>query len=264
MILLLILVVLVLLLLRKHNSHIEFDKDPENAIYSSHAINPTFQPPNKVAAGGAGAYSDVPAVAFETGVSNPMYEWYQPELSRQECTNYLMSQGEGAFVIRDSQATPGWHMLGVKTNNEVIHEKIRFTEDGQYELLPTKAGKKQPKFPDLPSLVDFYLHPTADVPYTLAVSNPIYDNHQLGQGKGGNGGRAVAAGKTITLDPHAPVVPLKEKEVQRVQELADGGDDIYTNQREAKAALQTRKEYQQTPAQQGARDVGYLDLDPEA
>ena len=263
-VLLLILVVLVLLLLRKHNSHIEFEKDPENAIYSSHAINPTFQPPNKAAAG-EGNYSDVPAGSFEVGVSNPMYDWYQPELSRQECTNYLLSQGEGAFVIRDSQATPGWHMLGVKTNNSVIHEKIRYTEDGQYELLPTNSGKKQPKFKDLPSLVDWYLNPKEDMPYTLAVSNPIYDNHQLGAAKGG---RAQAAPQQmIAHDPHAPMVPLKDKEVQHIQQLARHGsvsntdDDIYTNTNDAKKALKARSDYQKTP---GPQDVGYLDLDPEA
>jgi hypothetical protein len=88
-------------------------------------------------------------------------------MSRKDCTEYLESQGEGAFVIRDSAATPGWHMLAVKTNNEVVHEKIRYTEDGQYELL-TNDETSQPRFPDLPALVEYYLVPQSDAPYTLA------------------------------------------------------------------------------------------------
>jgi hypothetical protein len=68
-------------------------------------------------------------------INNPMYDWYYPTMTRKECTQYLSTQGEGAFIIRDSTATPGWHMLGIKMSNEVIHEKIRYTEDGMYEIL---------------------------------------------------------------------------------------------------------------------------------
>jgi hypothetical protein len=114
-----------------------------------------------------------------------------------------MAQGEGAFVIRASYATPGWHILGVKTSNEVIHEKIRFTEDGEYEMLPTKATlASQPRFKDLADLVEFYLHPHEDMPYTLAASNPIYDNHHLTQ----------IQVPLETADPEAPSLPLKESQ----------------------------------------------------
>ena len=215
-VLLLVLVILVLLLIRKNNSRISFDKDTDVTIYSSHAINPTFIAPKD-------AYVDIPVGIDNpmyghgmepntlngqgTGVDNPMYSWYQPSMTRKECTQYLMAQGEGAFIVRDSSATPGWHIIGVKTSNEVLHEKIRYTEDGQYEMIPSKSNTKQPTFKDLPSLVEFYLTPHEDMPYTLAVSNPIYDNHQLKVGP------EYTLATKLTEDPEAPSLPIKEKEV---------------------------------------------------
>ena len=145
------------------------------------------------------------------GINNPLYTWYQPSMTRRECTQYLMLQGEGAFVVRTSEATPGWHMLGVKTSNEVVHEKIRFTEDGEYEMIPTKTTlASQPRFKDLADLVEFYLHPHEDMPYTLAMSNPIYDNHHLTQ----------IQAPLETPDPEAPSLPLK-----KVDNFTDSASD---------------------------------------
>jgi hypothetical protein len=241
-VLLLILVILVLVLVRKHNSRIYFDKDSDVAIYSSHAINPTFIAPVKE------AYVHIPVL--EQGINNPMYSWYQPTMTRKDCTHYLMTQGEGAFVVRDSAATPGWHIIGVKTCNEVLHEKIRFTEDGQYEMLPTKISTSQPKFKDLVSLVEYYLTPHEDVPYTLAVSNPIYDNHQLKVGQD-----YVLASVAEVADLEAPFLPLKDKELENVTALARQAsvnkDDIYTNTNDAKRALMER-------SVNNAVDDGYL------
>jgi hypothetical protein len=241
-VLLLILVILVLVLARKHNSRIAFDKS-DLAIYSSHAINPTFKAPVN------DAYVDIPSLNNpmynwnqshaqngDGGINNPMYSWYQPTMTRKDCTQYLMSQGEGAFIVRDSSATPGWHIIGVKTCNEVLHEKIRYTEDGQYEMIPNKISKPQPKFKDLASLVEYYLMPHEDVPYTLAVSNPIYDNHQL------------KVGQDYTLasptDEDAPSLPLKDKDVENVTALARQDTEIYTNTTEAKQALGERSNYE--------------------
>jgi len=117
---------------------------------------------------------------FQPGVSNPLYDWYKPHMSRQECSDYLQAQGEGAFVIRDSQATPGWHMLCVKTQNTVVHDKIRLTDDSQYELLPSIGdGSMQPKFPDIPTLVDFYTDRQPGMDYVLALANPLAENSAL-------------------------------------------------------------------------------------
>jgi hypothetical protein len=119
---------------------------------------------------------------FTPGVGNPLYDWYHPQMSRADCSKYLEGQGEGAFVVRDSQATPGWHMLCVKSKNQVLHDKIRLTDDGLYELLPTMpdgVDAPQPKFRDIPELIDHYVEEHDGVPYTLALANPIYDNHQL-------------------------------------------------------------------------------------
>jgi hypothetical protein len=113
---------------------------------------------------------------FTPGVANPMYDWYQPHMNRQQCSDFLENRGDGAFVVRDSQATPGWHMLCVKHNSQVIHDKIRLTEDGKYELLPSSGdGSSQPKHPDIPTLVDFYQDRQPGMDYHLSLSNPVND-----------------------------------------------------------------------------------------
>ena len=63
----------------------------------------------------------------------------------RRCTAYLQTQGEGAFVIRDSDTNPGWHMIGVKHDNKVLHDKIRMSDRGQYELLPGAGGLSRGK-----------------------------------------------------------------------------------------------------------------------
>ncbi len=126
-------------------------------------------------------------------------------------------------------------MLGVKSQNRVLHEKIRMTEEGMYELLPAHAGnKKQPKFRDVPGLIQFYVSSREDMPYTLSLTNPIYDNHQLVQARSGRE-QAVE----VTADPSAPYVPLKDAEAAVVTQLA--GDELYTNAAEAKSALGERR-----------------------
>ena len=227
-ILLLILVVLVLLIIRKRHSTIIFEDD----TYSSHAINPIFKEPTA-------------KTNIVENISNPMYDWYNPTMTRKECTQYLLAQGEGAFVIRDSAATPGWHMLGVKTANEVIHEKIRYTEDGKYELLPNNSTITHPKFNTLVDLIQFYLQPQEDVPYCLAMSNPIYDNHHLTQNY---------TPYAVLTDSNAPILPLKDREIEIVTNLAHSSvinnenynsndGDIYTNTEQAKEALNSRLNY---------------------
>ena len=141
-----------------------------------------------------------------------MYEWYKPQMSRRECTDHLMAQGEGSFVVRDSDSIPGWHMLGVKTSNRVIHDKIRLTEDDTYQLLPSMVSDdedtvEQPTFATLPELVEHYLAQgnDADVGYTLVDSNPIYDNHQLIQERTGQAVKVEYDEKLPTKKASSPV-----------------------------------------------------------
>jgi hypothetical protein len=168
------------------------------------------------------------------GVNNPLYEWYAPDLSRTDASDQLLDAPAGAFVVRDSKATPGWHLLAVKTEDAVMHEKIRLGEDGLYELLPSN-GKPQPAFNSLPDLVHYYGLQRQDVPYALdfsGFSNPMYE--ALGQGSS----HYASAGQW-TRDVNAPLVPLKMREKDLVAQVAFGMEDeeIYTNTAEAAQAL---------------------------
>jgi hypothetical protein len=49
---------------------------------------------------------------------------YKPKMTRGECTEHLMAQGEGSFVVRDSDSNPGWHMLGVKTGVLIVYPPL--------------------------------------------------------------------------------------------------------------------------------------------
>jgi len=176
-------------------------------------------------------------LGFEPGIQNPMYAWYRPDLSRQECEEFLADQVDGAFVIRDSAATPGWHMLAVKTHNAIVHEKIKMSDDGLYELLPATVNG-QPKFKEMPMLVEHYAEHQDGIRYTLALDNPLYDNSQLAYKKSGH---AVAGAWSYQADADAPSVPLKERERAVVQQVAqaaeESGDEIYTNTEQAKTVI---------------------------
>jgi hypothetical protein len=110
--------------------------------------------------------------AFTPGCMNPLHDWYHPDMSRGQAVVHFGPLGDGAFVVRDSQATPGWYMLCIKTNNQLLHDKIRQTDDGKYELLPTNGGR-QPSFESLPELVDYYTSPQAGVNYVLKLGNTV-------------------------------------------------------------------------------------------
>lgn len=110
-------------------------------------------------------------------------------------------------------------------------------------MLPSKINTKQPKFSDLAGLVEFYLQPQEDMPYTLAISNPIYDNHHLNHNLTQNNSSTV-----LVADEGAPHLPLKEKEVEHISTLVRQSsimksEDIYTNTKEAKEALSERLNY---------------------
>eukprot|EP00730_Choanoeca_flexa_P002291 TRINITY_DN10993_c0_g1_i1.p1 TRINITY_DN10993_c0_g1~~TRINITY_DN10993_c0_g1_i1.p1 ORF type:complete len:1603 (+),score=563.58 TRINITY_DN10993_c0_g1_i1:679-4809(+) len=179
-----------------------------------------------------------PSQDFVAGVNNPMYEWYAPELSRTDATNELAHCAPGAFVVRDSQATPGWHILGVKTSDAVLHEKIRLDEEGLYELIPSNQ-QPQPAFHSLPDLVHYYGQQREDMQYALDFSsfdNPLYAAFQEQQHQQHQGNYAAAG--QWRRDADAPVVPLKARDLDTVAQLTQQ-DDIYTNAAEASAALST-------------------------
>eukprot|EP00038_Savillea_parva_P006784 m.165816 g.165816 ORF g.165816 m.165816 type:complete len:2014 (-) comp12609_c0_seq1:393-6434(-) len=177
-------------------------------------VLPTYRNPTYEAAGGLQGTAPPTNhdTSFRPGFANAMYEWYKPQMSRRECTDHLMAQGEGSFVVRDSDSIPGWHMLGVKTSNRVIHDKIRLTEDDTYQLLPSMVSDdedtvEQPTFATLPELVEHYLAQgnDADVGYTLVDSNPIYDNHQLIQERTGQAVKVEYDEKLPTKKASSPV-----------------------------------------------------------
>jgi hypothetical protein len=140
--------------------------------------------------------------------SAPTYSWYQPEMTRADCDSYLMRQGEGAFVVRDSTATPGWYILAVKTRNTVVHDQIKHTEEGKFQLLPSTTSAVQPTFDSMPDLVEYYgTHRTeGSMPYQLAFNNPLYDNQLL---------KTVRSTPvTFSQEAAAPLVPSHERPVE--------------------------------------------------
>ena len=120
-------------------------------------------------------------------------------MTRQECEDFLGNHAEGAFVIRDSSFTPGWHMLAIKVSNSIVHERIKLNGDGTYALLPS-SNATQPNFGSVPELVDHYATvKRPGVNFSLALDNPIYDNHLI---------RAAPVANSSEED--APVVPSHE------------------------------------------------------
>jgi hypothetical protein len=84
------------------------------------------------------------------------------------------------------------------------------------------------------------------MPYSLAVSNPIYDNHMLQS--------QSEPATLIANDINAPSLPLKDKEVSNITALvrqssvmhsnkSKNGEGIYTNTEEAKQALKQFTDY---------------------
>lgn len=234
--LMLLVVLVVVIVMRRRHQEEQFVS--AKSIYGGHD-NPMFVSPQYASATPT-AQSEPTyeySMAFQPGMTNPLYAWYQPDYTRQETTNELLSAPIGSFIVRDSKATPGWHMLGVRTDEAVIHEKVRRTDDGFYELVPSN-NRAQPAFPDLPSLVGYYGSAETDAGFRLSVSsldNPMY-NASAHAGEGATY-QAVSPGMW-TRDEAAPAVPLKEREKEAVQQFAVGdGNDLYLNTAEAKAAL---------------------------
>ncbi|XP_072538937.1 GRB2-related adapter protein 2b [Salminus brasiliensis] len=75
--------------------------------------------------------------------------WYQDNISRQEAESTLKCQPIGAFIIRDSQSSPGDLSISVRHESDVQHFKVLQDKKGQYFLWDVK-------FTSLNKLVDYY------------------------------------------------------------------------------------------------------------
>ncbi|XP_066521263.1 GRB2-related adapter protein 2b [Hoplias malabaricus] len=75
--------------------------------------------------------------------------WFQEDISRQQSESVLKQQPIGAFLIRDSQSSPGDLSISVRHEHDVQHFKVLRDARGQYYLWDVK-------FPSVNKLVDFY------------------------------------------------------------------------------------------------------------
>jgi hypothetical protein len=181
--------------------------------------NPTFINPNSFINNSEESFSNpiyYGEKRFMPGVANPIYSWYNPDFSREESEDYLKDKEIGTFMIHDSKATPGWHIFSLKNDEGVLHEKIKYSEDGLYELVPSNNnGPPQPKFYNLPSLVEYY---------TSSIMNPMYIMNN------DNIYKVVTSNKLCRIndfkrrlyleeDPNAPPLPLKQKHIEQLNRI---------------------------------------------
>jgi VCBS repeat-containing protein len=135
------------------------------------------------------------------GVSNPMYAWYKPGMSKQSAYQDLATAQPGTFVVRDgiSSLDNPMYCLHVKTPQALIKDVNINGAAGEVTLVG--GGANQPGFDTLPQLVDYYSNPT-DQPFVLSTAvlvapisgMDIYDN-------------ALITNKKV--DAQGPLVPKK-------------------------------------------------------
>ncbi|XP_068099614.1 GRB2-related adapter protein [Hyperolius riggenbachi] len=78
------------------------------------------------------------------------HPWYEGRISRQKAEEILMQKRFlGAFLIRDSESSPGEFSISVNYGHHVQHFKVLRERNGTYYLWDTKFGS-------LNELVDFY------------------------------------------------------------------------------------------------------------
>ena len=135
------------------------------------------------------------------GVSNPMYAWYKPGMSKQSAYQDLATAPPGTFVVRDgiSSLDNPMYCLHVKTPQALIKDVNINGTTG--EVMLVGGGANQPAFDTVPQLVDYYGNPT-DQPFVLSTAvlvapisgMDIYDN-------------ALITNKKVDLQ--GPTVPKK-------------------------------------------------------
>ncbi|NXB66952.1 GRAP protein, partial [Struthidea cinerea] len=98
---------------------------------------------------GCGAGWDVPRGARGAQPGAPR-RWYAGRISRQLAEERLLKRNHlGAFLVRDSESTPGEFSLSVSYGKQVQHFKVLRERNGKYFLW-------EEKFNSLNELVDFY------------------------------------------------------------------------------------------------------------
>ncbi|XP_033118484.1 growth factor receptor-bound protein 2-like [Anneissia japonica] len=89
------------------------------------------------------------------------HTWFHGKLSRADAERLLMKQNiDGAFLIRESESTPGDFSLSVKFQNQIQHFKVLRDGAGKYFLWVVK-------FNSLNQLVDY--HRTSSVSRTQTI-----------------------------------------------------------------------------------------------
>ena len=136
-------------------------------------------------------------------------------------------------------------MLAVKTASSIVHEKIRLSDSGTYDLV-SSSSQDQPVFPGIPSLVEWYSVQRDGIRFTLTLDNPLYDNNNL-RSNANNGNVApnsltqyLQIGDEVENDPYAPSLPLKNREIETVAALALDNGEMYTNAADAKNAIRAQ------------------------
>ena len=127
-------------------------------------------------------------------------------------------------------------MLAVKTQDAIVHEKIKSNAEGLYELLPSSTLGVQPRFSSVPQLVQHYAELQEGLRYSLVLDNPLYDNSKIA-------GKAVDGNQYLDVCDDAPVLPLKEREKDALDNLAASGDDMYLNATQAKSYMTTMSSF---------------------
>jgi len=88
--------------------------------------------------------------------------WYKGRLTRRDAENILLhpSMGDGAFLVRDSESTPGDFSLSVRFDNSVEHYRVLRDSAGKYFLWVVK-------FNSLNELIEY--HKTHSISRTLTI-----------------------------------------------------------------------------------------------
>ncbi|XP_068672974.1 growth factor receptor-bound protein 2-like [Montipora capricornis] len=85
-----------------------------------------------------------------TYISMRPHSWYHGKITRKQAEEALLQiQCEGAFLIRESESTPGEFSLSVRSGDMVQHFKIFKDDDRRYYLWLRK-------FPSLNQLVEYH------------------------------------------------------------------------------------------------------------
>ncbi|XP_051634873.1 GRB2-related adapter protein isoform X3 [Manacus candei] len=130
------------------------------------------------------------------------HPWYAGRISRQLAEKQLLKRNHvGAFLIRDSESTPGEFSISVNYGKHVQHFKVLRERNGKYFLW-------EEKFNSLNELVDFYRMTT------IAKEQQIFlrdeeQSQEVQPWKGPWGHAELGCGVMAQLLPNPCVSPLE-------------------------------------------------------